>query len=208
MQKIIKSLAVIAAIFIARLLPFNLIIGSQFSMFSWTSVFAPVIGLQCGLAWVGCFLLTPKLLTVVSLGKFFLHRLPLICSARVFAKADIWMSVGIPVVCMFLFMMHPVGGQAWTYAMYWVIPIGLHALNQSAWSRALQASFVAHAVGSVVWLYTGSISADVWMSLIPIVAVERLAMAGGIVICNELCSRVIQGISKLYYKSFAVKVVQ
>lgn len=208
MQKIIKGLAVIAAVSIAKYLPFNWIVGSQFAMFSWSSVFAPVIALQFGLGWVGCFFVSSKLLTGASLSKFLLHRLPLVCSARAFAKADVWMSVVVPLASIMLFIVHPVGGQAWLYAMYWLIPVMLWIATQSVWSRALQASFVAHAVGSVIYLYTGSISVEVWMNLIPLVAVERLAMAGGMVICNELCTILLQRISKWYQRSFIIKAVR
>ena len=46
-------------------------------------------------------------------------------------------------------------------------------------TRALSASFVAHGIGSVIWLYTKNIAAPVWIGLIPVVVCERLLMAGG-----------------------------
>lgn len=207
MQKIIKALAVITAVCLARALPFNWIIGSDFVMFSFSSIFAPVVALQCGLIWVSCFFFSLKLWTTSSLVYLCLHRLPLILSAQAFVRSNVLISIGAPLLCMILFMVHPVGGQVWIYSLYWIIPMVLYMINQSLWSRALQASFIAHAVGSVVWLYTKSIPAEIWLSLIPIVAIERLIMAGGIVICNELCQIFVQGIVKFFQKQIDYKAI-
>jgi len=43
--------------------------------------------------------------------------------------------------------------------------------------NVLGSTFVAHAVGSTIWLYTIGMNASVWNALIPIVALERLSMA-------------------------------
>jgi len=84
---------------------------------------------------------------------------------------------------MILFIMHPVAGQAFAYSFYWLIPIALYALgNKSSFCRALSATFLAHAVGSIIWLYTVSMTSAQWLSLIPVVAVERLVMACGMVV--------------------------
>lgn len=191
MKRIIKLLAVASAVILARLLPFNLIVGSSFAMFSWSTMFAPVVAAQYGLGWVISFIcskffITNSLCTVTPL--FLLHRLPLLIASYAFVKRTVLTSLFVPGVCMALFMTHSVGSEAWLYAMYWLIPIGLYIVQDSDWSRAVTASFVAHAVGSVVYLYAGEISADVWMALIPVVACERLFMSGAIVFLNRLCS--------------------
>ncbi len=48
--------------------------------------------------------------------------------------------------------------------------------------HCLASTFIAHSVGSVLWLYTGTMSAAVWMSLIPVVAIERFVFAGGMMV--------------------------
>jgi len=48
-------------------------------------------------------------------------------------------------------------------------------------ARALIASFIAHAVGSVIWLYCGTIAPEIWTALMPLVIVERLLIAAGMV---------------------------
>jgi len=52
-------------------------------------------------------------------------------------------------------------------------------LGQSFFLVALSSSFIAHAVGSVIWLYSLSMPAEKWIALIPIVAVERFIFAAG-----------------------------
>lgn len=191
MNKVIKALGVSFIVVLARFLPLSIIIGSSHAMFSWSTILAPVVGVQCGVVWVFGFLVCKKLWIAPSL-IMLLHRVPLLCAARAFQKREFLVAALLPAVCMTLFMVHPVGAQAWPYALYWLIPMVLCFVPDVVWARALQASFVAHAVGSVVWLYFGSIPAEIWMSLIPIVACERLLMAGGMVICNEFCNVIVR----------------
>jgi hypothetical protein len=47
-------------------------------------------------------------------------------------------------------------------------------------ARALGATFSAHAVGGAAWIWTFSLPAAVWNSLIPVVVAERLLFALGI----------------------------
>ena len=95
----------------------------------------------------------------------------------------------LPATCMAIFMLHPVAGQAAPYALYWLIPITIWSLT---WIRqahherlqnsplllALQSTFVAHAVGSIIWLFVIPTTPEQWLALIPLVAVERCTMAG------------------------------
>ncbi len=186
MKNNLKIISVSFLVFLAHALPFNLIIGSLHATFSWSSMFAPVVASNYGLGFVSLFFISKKLfsLSCVGLGLFALHRLPLFFSARAFQKREIFTSFFVPAVCMALFSCHDVGRQVWCYSWYWFIPMVLFFVNTSPWSRALSASFVAHAVGSVVWLYTALIPAQVWLALIPVVIVERLLIAGGIVMCD------------------------
>jgi len=61
----------------------------------------------------------------------------------------------LPIVCMGLFIIHPVGAQAFAYSLYWLIPVVLFFVPQRfLFLQALGSTFIAHAVGSVIWLYT------------------------------------------------------
>lgn len=208
MNKVMKALGVSFVVIVARLLPLSPIIGSLGATFSWSSIFAPVIASQCGLGWVLGFFLSKKLLLAPSY-MVLIHRMPLLFASRVFQKQEKIFSVLLPIACMMLFFLHPTGAHAWPYALYWFIPIILSFVGNGIWVRGLQASFVAHAVGSIIWLYTGSISADVWISLIPIVACERLLIAGGIVVTNKICYLLMNGCLLAYHRFiFIRRVVQ
>ncbi len=92
-------------------------------------------------------------------------------------------AVGLPLMAVFLFALHPVGGQALAYTAFWLIPPALFAamsLNlriPRLLAAAVVSTFVAHAVGSVMWLYTMPTTPTLWLVLISVVAVERLLLA-------------------------------
>jgi hypothetical protein len=101
--------------------------------------------------------------------------------------ANVVVHILIPVTCMYLFISNPVGNPAWAYTLYWLIPVTLWLTQQYSYlsnpvAYALQSTFVAHAVGSIMWLKAGIISTGFWLALIPVVAVERLVMALGMVL--------------------------
>ena len=73
--------------------------------------------------------------------------------------------------------------------MYWWIPVVLYGMNKkSLWLEALGSTFVVHAVGSVIWIYTVETTATMWFSLLPIVAIERLLFTLGIVVLHKSIS--------------------
>jgi hypothetical protein len=79
---------------------------------------------------------------------------------------------------MALFIIHPVGLLASAYSLYWLIPVGCYFIARtSIFSAALASTFIAHAVGSVMWLYLQPTTAQYWLTLIPVVAAERLIFA-------------------------------
>src|SRR3990167_3710375 len=85
----------------------------------------------------------------------------------------------IPVICIGLFVIHPVGRQAFVYSFFWFIPFIIFYMGLThLYARALATTFIVHAVGSVIWLYTFEISAATWLSLIPVVCIERCMFAG------------------------------
>lgn len=99
------------------------------------------------------------------------------------AILDATLNVLLPLACIALFISHPVGNGAASYALYWFIPMVAWALRltkmtSTSFIIALQSTFVAHAVGSVIWLFTVPMTAEQWLVLIPIVAIERITIAG------------------------------
>ena len=90
------------------------------------------------------------------------------------------LGVAIPVLAMLAFWAHPIGQQAWFYALYWLVPIAAKFLPENIILRSLGATFTAHCMGSIWFLYTFETTATLWTGLIPVVAVERGLFALGI----------------------------
>jgi hypothetical protein len=97
-------------------------------------------------------------------------------------KRDWKISICLPLVAMMLFCMHPVGQSVFYYSWYWFIPMIIYYfIPNNICSRALSASFLAHAVGSVIWLYFAHVPIQAWTILMPMVPIERLLIAAGMV---------------------------
>ncbi len=184
----------IAWLIIIKLVSFfkiSFIVGSQLAHFSAVSIAIPLVGLLSGIT--GCLAI---LVIKMALGFSYnpvgsLHMLaffvPGFCASLYLASGHISIRLIVPIVCMVLFIAHPVGFGAFPYALYWLIPIILYFVGKkSLFLQALGSTFVAHAVGSVIWLYTVPTSSLLWLGLIPIVIAERLLFASGIVITYTL----------------------
>lgn len=95
----------------------------------------------------------------------------------------LFVNVCVPLACFVSFILHPTVGQGWVYALFWIIPMALFFLQQAnlvrknAFVTALRSTFIAHAIGSVIWCYMVPMGAQRWLALIPVVAVERLFFA-------------------------------
>ena len=110
-----------------------------------------------------------------------------------YAKGKLVQAV-VPLACIALFIIHPVGAQAWFYSLYWLIPAIVLVLPEHLFLRSLGSTFTAHSIGTIIWLYAFPSTAAFWLALIPVVAFERLLFASGIsvsyVAFNTVLSRV------------------
>ena len=101
-----------------------------------------------------------------------------------FAKKKEVVSAIIPLICIALFILHPIGRQVWFYSLYWLIPVLGKILPDKVPGkllfRSFGATFTAHAIGSAIWIYTVPSTAGMWLSLIPITGYERLLFGLGI----------------------------
>ena len=107
-------------------------------------------------------------------------------------------AIFVPVVAMIAFWMHPVGQQAWFYALYWVIPVAAKFMPQNLFLRSLGATFMAHCVGSILFLYTIPTNPSLWVMLIPIVAIERTLFAAGISASYVIFTNVLNAVDKAF----------
>lgn len=86
-----------------------------------------------------------------------------------------------PIAAMLLFITHPVGSQSWYYSLFWVIPVfAALFFRNNLFARSLGASFTAHSIGGVIWLFTVPTTPAFWIALMPIVIIERFAFSLGI----------------------------
>jgi hypothetical protein len=162
--------------------------GFQGFHFSGAELFTPLIGLYggfwctiiVGLVRVGIkfFIFKPEqIFTILSL------KISSLCAAAYWAKDSFFTRFFIPALCIILFNFHPVGQQAWLYSCYWLIPLVLYwAPQKNIFVQAIASTFIAHGVGSVLWLYFMPMTAQMFIALIPIVFVERLLLASGMVV--------------------------
>lgn len=191
-MKNLSYIFVVLFICISKLISFNWIVGSVHSVFSCSTMFAPVIGKYFGFSWIVLYCLCGKSLTLASFFYSCLHRMPLVFAALSYQQRHWTTSFLVPALCMALFVTHHIGMYAWCYSLYWFIPMALYFVPDSIVSRAVTSAFTAHAVGSVIWLYGGHIAADVWIMLLPVVICERLLMALGIIVSDVVVARLLK----------------
>ena|SRR3989344_7465140 len=105
---------------------------------------------------------------------------PMLFAVWYFARKDKWTLI-VPLLAMIAFIAHPIGRTVWYFALFWTIPIIAHFFrDRFLLARALGATFTAHAVGGALWIWTFALPAPIWISLIPVVAMERTLFALGI----------------------------
>ena len=201
-KRIVFLFVFFALVLIGKKINFSAVVGADSQFFTLFQLFGPLAGGFLGplfggvtvlLAQVGDFLLVGKEWTWINL----LRLLPMLFAAYYFGSKKRYVGVVVPLVCMALFIAHPVGRTAWIFSLYWLIPVLGVVLPKKVpgrlFFRSFGATFTAHAVGSTIWLYTVPMGASVWMGLIPIVAFERLIFGLGIA-----CSYVVFNTVMLY----------
>lgn len=168
------------AFFVSNLIRIVPIIGSQSSFFSVTDALMPLTGA----VGIGTGILIALMRTGITFSKISLsvmapvYHLPGFFASASWAYPTMFLKVGVPVVCMVLFIMHPFGFWAAPYVLYWLIPIAVYfSGKKTIFLQALSSTFIAHAVGSVIWLYAKALPTAVWLGLIPVVFFERLLYA-------------------------------
>jgi hypothetical protein len=173
------TLSFIALAQCAKLLTVSYIAGSYAAFFSVNNGILPLSGAFLGIIGATCVMLGKGALTLLAGGSFsslhyLAYHVPGLVAAYYWASPSGMVRLGVPLAAMLLFIMHPVGGVAWVYAMYWWIPIIIYASRtHGIFWQALGSTFAAHAVGSVIWLYTVPMTAAAWIALMPLVVVER-----------------------------------
>ncbi len=136
------------------------------------------------------FLISGNALDPITLVRF----TPMMFAAFYFGSRS-KSRVIVPLVCMGLFVLNPLGRQAWYYSLFWLIPVAAALWKDNLFLRSLGATFTAHAIGAVAFLYAFSIPAEVWTTLLPVTAFERLSFAIGISISYIAVNTILSSIS-------------
>ncbi|HLC48525.1 MAG TPA: hypothetical protein VJI13_05620 [Candidatus Norongarragalinales archaeon] len=166
--------------------------GAPNQYFTLFQIVGPIAGGFLGAAGGVASVLLAQIMSFIYLGKAFdvlniLRLSPMLFGAYYFAKFGLKKGMDgnyallAPIAAILLFITNPIGAQVWYYALFWAIPVvaALFFAN-SLFARSLGASFTAHAIGGIVWLYLVPTTPAFWAALIPVVMLERLLFAAGI----------------------------
>lgn len=94
-----------------------------------------------------------------------------------------FIRVGIALVCMTLFFVHPIGSGCWYYTLYWLPAVAIGFFPQSSFVlQAVGSTLTTHAVGTVLWLYTHTTTSLFWHTLFYRVWAERIISASLLII--------------------------
>ena len=185
----------VLTLFVAGLWKMQVVFGSHLLLFSGLNILGPLVGFGTGSGAVLAIFSLKRMISWSFLGSPFISPfssyIPTLCAAWYWSMPSKAIRLFLPIVCMIAFMVHPVGAQAWVYALYWLIPVALYFFpNKPLFLQAVSSSFIQHAVGSVIWLYCAQSTPALWYGLLPIVMIERLLFASGMVVaihCMQVC---------------------
>ncbi len=200
MKKIIFLILFVGLGLLALCLPFTNIIGGSTYNFTGFDFFAPASGLFIGSFWGALAVTMVKIIDWLikgsgSLDFFTIVRFVTLAAAAFYFGSRRKSVALIALACLVAFWLHPVGRQAWVYALYWLIPIAATFKKDSLALNSLGATFTAHALGSIGFLYTFPTTPELWFSLIPIVFMERTLMAGGLWVAYPVLNSIVNKIA-------------
>lgn len=177
--------------FMSLQIPFNKLAGSNVS-FTLFDFFAPIAG-----AFLGPFYGIISVLAVEVVNLFVKHTswtmgpiirlFPTLFAVYYFAtisnkKYQPRWILTVPVLAILVFLAHPNGRQVPYYTLFWLIPLIAYRFRNNLFMKSLGATFTAHSVGGLMWIWAFNLPASVWNSLIPVVISERLLFATGIAV--------------------------
>lgn len=187
-QKKLFFLALFSIIgFISLQIPFNKLAGSNVS-FTLFDFFGPIAGAFLGPLFgigsvltveVANMLIKQTPWTTGSIIRLFPTLFAVYYFAAIQKKSGRWI-LAVPVLAIIVFLAHPIGRQIPYYTLFWVIPLIAYRFRNNLYLKSLGATFTAHAVGGMMWIWAFNLKAVVWQGLIPVVIAERLLFAAGI----------------------------
>lgn len=194
MKKLNKKLLFLAIFtilgFLSLQVPFNKLAGSNVS-FTLFDFFAPIAGAFLG-PWYGigsvfAVEVANNLIKQTPWSTGAIIRLfPILFATFYFAtiqkKGSGKYILAVPVLAILVFLAHPNGRQVPYYTLFWVIPFITYRFRNNLYMKSLGATFTAHSVGGMMWIWAFNLKPEVWKGLIPVVISERLLFAAGIAV--------------------------
>ncbi len=194
---------------------FSQAIGAANQYFTFFQFFGPIAGGFLGplvgaltvlVAQVANFALTSKVPGLLDVLRLF----PMMFAAFYFAtnrsKLSSLKGLGsilVPLLCILAFVLNPVGGQVWFFALFWTIPLLVKLLPENLFLRSLGSTFTAHAVGGAIWAWTVPMTPAAWIALIPVVIYERTLFSAGIAVSYVAFSSVLNRLASFSPSWFA-----
>lgn len=195
-NKLLFILVFVVLGFVALQIPVNQLVGSN-ARFTLFDLFAPTAGAFLGLGWGILAVVTMQVINLVVHGVSTIDKgslirlLPTLFAVWFFAKKEGKLLI-VPALSIVVFNLHPVGRTVWFYSLFWLIPFLVWPFRERFLVlRSLGATFTAHAVGGAIWIWVFNLPANVWVSLIPVVILERSIFALGIAASYILLNNVL-----------------
>ncbi len=196
------------------LVPFTYVLGTFKTIFSLSNITGPLVGAFGGV-WGAFSFFTGNLVWALFFKKsilfssFAFSGIATVCASLYWACASRFVRIGIPALCMLLFVVHPIGMHAWPYAFFWLIPCTIaFQKKQHIFFTALGSTFTAHAVGSVLWLYGTAMAAEHWYALMPLVPGERFLCAAGMTAVYFIFSWIFFSLPRIRFQSITFSCMQ
>jgi len=188
-NRVIFLVIFIVLVLIGKNINFSPLVGAENQFFTLFQFFGPIAGAFLGPLFGVIAVTFAQLIDFFVAGKEatllnILRLTPMLFAAYYFGSKKRNLNIIIPLVAIFLFILHPIGREVWFFSLFWTIPIIARLLpskySNSVVARSLGATFMAHAVGGAFWVWTVPMTAGQWTALIPIVIFERALFAAGI----------------------------
>ncbi len=159
----------------------SFILGSKLAFFSLNQCLTPVMGFFAGtkenILIFGVRTALAFFWTGMGVAAFTYH-LPTLSGTLYLTTTSKILRSTVPLLCILLFIAHPVGAASIWYTLYWFPPLLMSLkLPRSIFLRSLASTLTTHAVGSTMWLYSHQTDPLFWHSLVSTVWIERLLFA-------------------------------
>jgi len=163
------------------------IFGSHAALFSLSNCTLPLAGRYLGIT--GATMITVLHIIArafwggISPYSLLVYHIPGFCAALYWTSPKATIRLLVPILAIIAFISHPVGSQSVIYSLLWLLPIAVYTMRlEHMFAHALASTFVAHAVGSVMWLYLLPTTPLFWNALTPVACIERVTFALGMTV--------------------------